>query len=131
MAGLHPERAARLVRQPDVSFQRVVDRLIKNTWLTIRFDAISQQTNLLTLNALLQLAFNTDIDPLVRAVAMDGVRQIERFLENQNVSTPDSYRAMRVLALQRIEQAFADPSSVNALEGVTPPPGSPIGSRGY
>ena len=128
---LHPERAARLVRQPDVSFQRVVDRLIKNTWLTIRFDAISQQTNLLTLNALLQLAFNTDIDPLVRAVAMDGVRQIERFLENQNVSTPDSYRAMRVLALQRIEQAFADPASVSALEGVTPPPGSPIGGRGY
>ena len=126
---LHPERAARLLRQPNVTFQRVIDRLIKSTWLTIRFDAVSQQTNLLTLNALLKLAFDTEIDPLVRAVAMDGVRQIEGFLENQNVSTPDSYRAMRVLALQRIRQAFADPSSVDALEGVTPPPGSPIGSR--
>ena len=127
---LHPDRAARLQRQPNVDFQGVVDSLIKNTWLTIRFDDISQQTNLLTLNALLGLAFNAEADPLVRAVAMDGVKQIEQFLKNQNVSTPAGYRAMRVLALQRIEQAFRDPASVAELEAVTPPPGSPIGSLG-
>ena len=83
-----------------------------------------------TLNGLLGLAFDADADPLVRAVAMDGVQQIRRFLENQNVSTPPGYRAMRVLALQRIEQAFRDPTSVESLEAVTPPPGSPIGSLG-
>ncbi|MDJ0761014.1 MAG: zinc-dependent metalloprotease [Woeseiaceae bacterium] len=128
---LHPERAARLQRQSNVTFQGVVDSLIKNTWLTIRFDDISQQTNLLTLDALLRLAFDVDADPMVRAVAMDGVQQIERFLKNQNVSTPAGYRAMRVLALQRIEQAFSDPASVEQLEIVEPPPGSPIGSLGH
>ena len=127
---LEPHRAARMNRNGSPDFAYLVEALMNATWYSspaARDFAIQRQTSLIVLTHLLKLATRTDIDPSVSAVALDAVLSLRDTLAE---STPAdaARRGWFRLAAARIDQALADPLSVEALPVVTPPPGSPIGT---
>ncbi len=123
---LDHRRAARLEREGGLGFATVVEALLDATWLNVQGTALDRQTRMITLDALLRLAFNEAADDAVRGIALDNVMLLRDSLLQRRSSDP-AMRAHYRLALHRIARALDDPSSVQALPSVTPPPGSPIG----
>ncbi|MEM9689716.1 MAG: zinc-dependent metalloprotease [Pseudomonadota bacterium] len=119
-------RAARLEREGELGFSTVVDAVLDATWYATAATPLERQTRMITLDALLRLAFHDGADDAVRAVALDSVLRLRDSLQ-QRRSVDTQTRAHYRLAAHRIERALEDPSSIEALPAVTPPPGSPIG----
>ncbi len=124
---LDPARAARLERQGGAGFAGVVDRLLGVTWNQPPENDLHRQTRMITLDALLRLAVDPTADDAVTGVALDAVERLKASIE-QRRSGDAATRAHYRLALARIERAMTDPSSVDSLPVVQPPPGSPIGA---
>jgi hypothetical protein len=77
------------------------------------------------LTRLLLLAASAAADSQVRAHALDGINALDSWLARRDA--PDaSWRAHDALARLTIARFRADPSTVEALEPATAPPGSPI-----
>ncbi|MEM1174593.1 MAG: zinc-dependent metalloprotease [Pseudomonadota bacterium] len=119
-------RAARLERAGGLGFATVVDAVLDATWYAAASTALERQTRMITLDALLRLAFHDAADDAVRAIALDSVLRLQDSLA-QRRSADTTTRAHYRLAAHRIERALDDPSTVEALPMVAPPPGSPIG----
>jgi hypothetical protein len=89
--------------------------------------AIQRQTNLQVLYALLGLAFNFTADSEVRAIALNAVDGLDRWLSSQ--SPKDIVvQAHYGFARFEIDRLRRDPSQFSHVVPVTVPPGSPIGS---
>jgi hypothetical protein len=126
-----PTRAARMTRSETLGFDAVVSALLDASWFrspsTALHAAIQRQTNMQVLHGLLRLAFNVDVDDDARALALDGIKKLDRWLAKR--SPKDAVqRAHYSLARFEIERLMRDPGLVEVLPPVTVPPGSPIGS---
>lgn len=129
---LDPQRAARMNRGGEPGFGELLDKLMQATWYVAvpqsdRYDALQQQTNLLTLDALMRLAVDATADHTVTADALQAIDQIYAITEASPSLNPE-LRGFFSLARSRIERMRADPASVVTLPAVTVPPGSPIGA---
>ena len=125
-----PRRAARMNRNGSPGFDTLVDRVMAATWYSepaARDFPIQRQTSLIVLNHLLRLATADGIDASVGAVALDAVLGLRERLDAAGSGDAGS-RGHRRLAVLRIDAALRDPSTVEALPVVKPPPGSPIGT---
>ena len=128
---LDPSRAARLQQYGTPDFAAVIDALLEATVFARPTGgvagAIQRQTNLQVLYALMRLAFNSDADGEVRALAHSAVSRVGERAERQ--SGPDAtWRAHFEFLRFEIERLRHDPSQMDSVSPVTVPPGSPIGS---
>jgi len=128
---LEPSRAARLAQTDAPGFDEVTSALLDASWrkkpsagIT---GAIERQTNLQVLYALLGLAFNSAADGEVRAIALDAVDGLNKWLSRQR-SRNVVLRAHYNFARSEIDRLRDDPAQLEFVTPVTIPPGSPIGS---
>ena len=63
----------------------------------------------------------------VRAIALASITDLSDWLARQSPKS-DAWRAHYRFARFEIDRLLADPSQIDALQPVTIPPGSPIGS---
>ncbi len=124
-------RAARLVQSGAPGLVSVTSRLIDASWRQRPSGGMSgviqRQTNLQVLYSLLELAFNPAADGEVRAIALDAVDGLDRWLSRQ--SAKDTVlRAHYRFARFEIDRLRSDPSQLEHMSPVSVPPGSPIGS---
>jgi len=128
---LDPNRAARMTRSGDPGFQEICDSLLNSSWFAAATQgldaAIHRQTNDIVLTRLMQLSVNMDADAAVRAIALDAVMSLDKWLES-HAPGDRVWRAHFGLARYQIARLLDDPSSIDAIVPVTSPPGSPIGS---
>ena len=126
-----PVRAARLTRAGAPGFEAVTRALLAASWYAPALSgvdaAIRRQTSMQVLYGLLGLAFNAQADGDVRALALDAVLDLERWLARQSSRDPVR-RAHYAFAGFEIERLKHDPSQIEFVIPVSPPPGSPIGS---
>jgi hypothetical protein len=125
-----PTRAARMQRSATPGFDTVIDGLLAATWyadnLSGEAAAIQRQTSMIVLQRMLQLAVNGGADAAVRATTLDAVNQLDDWLAGQSIDDR-TLRGHYSLARYQIDRMRSDPSSVDALISVSPPPGGPIG----
>jgi len=128
---LDPQRAARMSRSGEPGFDEVVAALLDASWYTKPATAvdglIQRQTNMQVLHGLLGLAFDAHADNEVRALALDAVKSLDRWLGKQRSRDMD-WRAHYVLARFEIERLMHDPALIETSVPIVVPPGSPIGS---
>ena len=112
-------------------FDELLAGLLAATWYDARGNgteaaiqrAISQQT----LNRLMILAHDDAADAQVRAHALDAVEGLDSWLAARATRESDAdWRAHFSLARAKIERMRTDPASVDELEKIQAPPGSPI-----
>ena len=143
---LEPSRAARMnvlhARESDQpAFDELLDGLIEASWLAARQSgpdaAIQRLTNNQVLERLMLLGSDRyiyqdveqHVDSDVQAAAFDAVNELDRWLASRVDSETDAaWRAHYALARFRIERMREDPSSLEQIVPLKPPPGSPIGS---
>ncbi len=128
---LDPARAARMMRSMQPGFDTVIAALLDAGWYdkprSGAAGSLQRHTAMQVLGGLLGLAFDMTADSDVRALALDGVEGLQRWLRKQ--SPKDTvWRAHYRLALFEIERVMADPLLIETLAPVVVPPGSPIGS---
>ncbi len=124
-------RAARLTRGAAPGFEAVTRGLLVASWYTAPADgldaAIQRQTNLQVLYGLLALALDPAADADVRALALQAVNELDRWLAKR--STRDALLAAHyALARHEIRRLLDDPAAIEHLAPVEAPPGSPIGT---
>lgn len=128
---LDPTRAARMARGREPGFDTVLTELLDASWyqkpLSGAEGAIQRQTNMQVLHGLLGLAFNVEADNEVRALTLDAVQGLDRWLRKRS-SRDAAYRAHYGLARFEIERLMEDPVLIETLVPFVVPPGSPIGS---
>jgi hypothetical protein len=135
---LEPSRAARMIASSarDASspgFGELLDDLLAATWFASRMSGIDAEiqrsTNNLVLQRLMVLASNKDSDVQVRAIALDAVNRLDNWLAPRTANENNSkWRAHYGFARHRIERMREDPASIEQIQPVTVPPGSPIGT---
>jgi hypothetical protein len=128
---LEPSRAARLAQNRSPGFGAITQSLLDATWYGTAAGgmegAIQRQTNTQVMYALLGLAFNSTADGEVRAIALDAVDGLDKWLDRQ--SPKDAVlRAHYGFARFEIDRLRQDPSQLELVAPVIIPPGSPIGS---
>jgi len=128
---LNPSRAARLAQTAAPGLVTVTDALLDASWhqklsggMT---GAIQRQTNLQVLYGLLGLAFNSIADSEVRAIALNAVDGLDKWLSRQSPKN-SVVQAHYGFARFEIDRLRRDPSQFSLVTPVTVPPGSPIGS---
>ena len=114
-------------------FDELTNDLMQATWLASRQSGmageIQRTTNNLALESLLLLAINKETDTQVRAIALDAVTQLDRWLAERVASERVSaWRAHYGFARYQIEKMHNDPASIEQTVPVTAPPGEPIGT---
>ncbi len=128
---LDPARAARMARTGAPGFEAVTGALLSASWYESALNgidgAIRRQTAMQVLYGLLGLAFDPKADADARALALDAVLQLERWLGKQSPRNP-VLRAHYAFARFEIERLKNDPTQIEALVPTVAPPGSPIGS---
>ena len=128
---LEPSRAARMSQNEAPGFSVVTAGLMSASWrrkpAAGAVGAIQRQTNRLVLHALFRLAFDPGADGDVRAIALASITDLSDWLARQSPKS-DAWRAHYRFARFEIDRLLADPSQIDALQPVTIPPGSPIGS---
>jgi hypothetical protein len=128
---LEPTRAARMARSGAPGFDAVIAALLNASWYqkpAPGSDAtIQRQTNMQVLYGLLGLAFNAAADDDARALALDAIERLDRWLGKQS-PRESVLRAHYGLARFEIKRLMQDPAAIEALTPVAVPPGSPIGS---
>ena len=135
---LEPSRAARMIASSARNallpgFDELTNDLMQATWLASRHSGmageIQRTTNNLALESLLLLAINKETDTQVRAIALDTITQLDRWLAERVASERVSaWRAHYGFARYQIEQMRTDPASIEQTVPVTTPPGEPIGT---
>ncbi|NNF40436.1 MAG: DUF5117 domain-containing protein [Woeseiaceae bacterium] len=128
---LDPARAARMMRSMQPGFDTVIAALLDASWYdkprSGEAGAVQRHTTMQVLRGLLGLAFDTTADSDVRALALDAVMSLQRWLRKQ--SPKDAvWRAHYGLARFEIERVIENPQLQETLAPVVVPPGSPIGS---
>jgi len=128
---LDPSRAARLQQNGAPGLFDLTSALLEASWYRKPANgmtgAIQRQTNLQVVYALLGLAFDSDADAEVRAIALDAIGGLDQWLARQSVKD-DTLRAHYGFARFEIDRLRQDPSELSKLAPLTVPPGSPIGS---
>ena len=133
---LNEERAARMVssnaRARTPGFAELASELLEATWLTPHRSGIEGEiqraVNNLVLERLMMLAVNDAADSQVRALTLDAIDTLDNWLASSVGSERNvSWRAHYRFARSRIEQMRDDPSSIESIVPVAPPPGEPIG----
>jgi hypothetical protein len=128
---LEPSRASRLVNAGTPGFMAVTGGLLEVSWYKPPADGltgvIQRQTNLQVVYALLSLAFNGDADREVRAIALDAIASLDKWLSKQSTRNA-VLRAHYGFARAEIERLRNDPSQLDHVAPVKVPPGSPIGT---
>ena len=102
-----------------------------STWYAGRQDGIAAEIQRATgsqvLVRLMLLANDAQADAQVRAIALDAVNALESWLVvRASVESDSGWRAHYGLGRLRIERMRQDPASLESLEKVSAPPGSPI-----
>ena len=133
---LNAERAARLVaghaRQDDLpGFEELLATLTASTWYAGRQSGleaeIQRATNAELLVHLLHLAYDSDADDQVRALALDTVNGLESWLTARAVRELDAgWRAHYAWLAATIERVRREPAALDSLAPTEAPPGSPI-----
>src|SRR5690606_20547998 len=135
---LEPTRAARMnalhahqAEQP--SFSELVDDLLAVSWQASRSSgeagAIQRRLDSQVLERLMLLGNDLEADNQVKAQALDGVERLDRWLvQRAGAETDAEWRAHYSHARLQIERMRQDPSSLQRIAPVEPPPGSPIGT---
>lgn len=128
---LDSTRAARMSRSGAPGFDAVIAALLDASWYAKPATAvdglIQRQTNMQVLHGLLGLAFDAHADNEVRALALDAVKVLDRWLGKQKSRDTD-WHAHYVLAQFEIERLMHDPALIKTNVPIAVPPGSPIGS---
>ena len=134
---LEPTRAARMISAKSRNvelpgFGELTDDLLRATWYAIdssySYGEIRRTTNILVLERLMLLSTNQEADAQVRAIALDAVQELDNWLAIRIARESDrEWRAHYRLARHQIKRMFDDPTSLESLVPVVPPPGSPIG----
>ncbi len=127
---LHPERVARMARSGAPSFADLVNGLIAATWdAQVRAEnaGLQRQTRMLVLEGLLRLAVNEEADNAVRATALAAVDRLHGRTQRMVSSDSDELAFLRLAGL-KIDRVLEDPTSIETMQAVTVPPGSPIGA---
>ena len=128
---LDPSRAARLERAGAPGFAAVTRGLLEASWYADKHDgadgALRRQTNMQVLYGLLGLAFDSEADADVRALALAAVEDLDRRL-TRRTSRDATTRAHYAFAKHEIARLLADPAAIDQLAPATVPPGSPIGT---
>ncbi len=137
---LNPTRAARMSRSGEPGFSEITERLLAVAWLDEVDDAEMQRlTGDIVLAKLMQLAVNPAVDSDVRATALATINQLYDWLiaaaaaptEAASTETaPIGAQPKHALARLQIERMRADPTSVDTIVPIKPPPGGPIGMLG-
>ncbi len=114
-------------------FDELTNDLLQATWLASQQSGmageIQRTTNNLALEGLMLLAINKETDTQVRAIALDAITQLERWLAQRVASVRVSaWRAHYGFARFQIERMRTDPASIEQTVPVTAPPGEPIGT---
>jgi hypothetical protein len=135
---LEPHRAARLIEfhsrinaNPD--FKEVVDALIAATWKistskNAYHAAIARAVQSLTVNRLMERASDPDASPQVRAVATEGLRELDSWLKLPASAMINA--AHRSATREDIERFLARPDATRKQTLPLPtPPGDPIGGK--
>jgi Met-zincin/Domain of unknown function (DUF5117) len=135
---LDPSRAARLLEfhsrnnsNPD--FKEVVDALIRATWKTATpkeayHAEIARAVQSLTVTELMDLAANPSAAPQVRAVATQGLRDINAWLKLRVSARLNA--AHRIATREDIERFLGRPDATRKQTApLSTPPGDPIGSK--
>ncbi|MEX2122586.1 MAG: zinc-dependent metalloprotease [Woeseia sp.] len=142
---LEPSRAARMnvlhARQPEQpAFDELLDELLQASWLALRQAgpdaAIQRSTNNQVLERLMLLCSNRESDQVVdhdvRAAAFESINELDRWLAVRVSNENDAaWRAHYAYARFQIERMRDDPSSVQRIVPLRPPPGAPIGTTGF
>ena len=135
---LEPARAARMnashARQPEQpSFSELLDGLLAVSWQASRpsgeAGAIRRRLDSQVLERLMLLGNDVDAAGQVKAQALDAVDRLDRWLARRTGTETDAeWRAHDAYARLQIERMREDPSSLQRIAPVEPPPGSPIGT---
>jgi hypothetical protein len=135
---LEPTRAARMnalhareAEQPP--FSELVDGLLAVSWQASRpsgeAGAVQRRLDSRVLERLMLLGNDVDADNQVKAQALYAVERLDRWLADRaRAETDVVWRAHYAHARLRIERMREDPSSLQQVTPVEPPPGSPIGA---
>jgi hypothetical protein len=135
---LEPARAARMnalhareAEQPP--FSELVDGLLAVSWQASRpsgeAGAIQRRLDSQVLERLMILGNDVKADNQVKAQALEAVERLDRWLADRaRAETDVEWRAHYAHARLRIERMRDDPSSLQQVAPVEPPPGSPIGA---
>jgi hypothetical protein len=133
---LDSTRAARMVNAHSLDaslpdFSDLVDRLLKKTWYGV--NSIGQEAelqrvvNMATLQRLIALAADGNIQPQVRAIAYDQLSELAIWLEKQSRRSLDNaWRAHYRLASGQVKNLLDNPSALEPQAPMKAPPGSPI-----
>jgi hypothetical protein len=133
---LEPARAARMnvlhAENPEQpAFDELLNALMQASWRAPRQagveGAIQRRMNIQVLERLMLLAGNRAAGNDVQAQAFDHVNQLDGWLSRQASSDDGDWRAHYAHARWQIERLREDPSSLEQIVPVEPPPGSPIG----
>jgi len=128
---LDRSRAARLTRTDMPGFRAVTQGLLESSWYARPLagidGAIQRQTNLQVLYELLRLALDVDADGDARALALDAVDELERWLAKR-ASRDVVVNAHYAFARHEIRRLLENPDAIDSITPAEAPPGSPIGS---
>ncbi len=128
---LDPQRATRMMRSGEPGFDAVLKKLLGASWygkaVGGEIGMLRRQTNMQVLYGLLDLAFNAAADNDVRALVLDAIKNLQRWLGKQ-APKDETWRAHFGLAVFEIERLLANPDAIETLVPVVIPPGSPIGA---
>ncbi len=133
---LDPRRAARMIvahaRRPDLpGFDEAVSALMAATWYATRSNGVDAEIQRATeqqvLTRLMLLANDEGADAQARAIALDAVDGLDSWLGARAAGGDDpGWRAHYKFARLRIDRMRQDPKSLEDLEPIAVPPGSPI-----
>lgn len=133
---LDHERAARMIaahaRQAELpGFDELVSSLMASTWYAGKRNGVEAEIQRASgsqvLLRLMLLANNAEADTQVRAIALDAVNGLASWLAARAARETDpGWRAHYGLAGFHIERMRQDPASIELLQPVAAPPGSPI-----
>jgi hypothetical protein len=128
---LDPVRGARMVRTDSPGFVTLTQSLLDATWYEKTAGgltgAIQRQTNLQVLYGLLRLALDTNVDADVRAIALQSLGVLDRWLSRQSPRDV-TMRAHFDFARFEMNRLRNDPSHMEFVVPAPVPPGSPIGT---
>lgn len=135
---LNPLRAARMnaahARSTDMpGFTELLDALLHATWFAARQagadSVIQRRANDQVLAQLMRLGNDRTIDGDVQALALDAVLRLDQWLEDRASREKNAvWRAHYGDARVAIRRMQDDPSTVDDIPQLNPPPGAPIGT---
>ncbi|MEJ2297442.1 MAG: zinc-dependent metalloprotease [Woeseiaceae bacterium] len=128
---LDRSRGARLARSGAPGFTAITQGLLESSWYARPLGgidgALQRQTSLQVLYELLRLALDVEADGDVRALALDALDELERWLAKRT-SRDVVLDAHYAFARHEIRRLLDDPAAIDNIAPVRAPPGSPIGS---